>query len=241
MTLRRVLLAALILSAARIVGAEAGTYQNPAPSGDLVGAAQELLSTRPDLQTVVSQLQLESMGHSAYLWPDEPSPLRGIRVGPFWLLAKPKGTVGPANLRVVINTVKRFVDPLGNELPNPKGAAAFQQTAESVLIIALEPPDPSLLGNWRLVDSRGPWAIMLSSARWSFGGDRRFHAVQLTGEGDSASLEGYFLNDKSKLTIGQVDSGTSQFYAYEVDAGILRVSTRDESGELGLEWVFERE
>ncbi len=241
MMLRRVILTALILSAARLVGAEAGTYQNPAPRGDLVGAAQELLSTRPDLQTVLSQLQLQPMGHSAYLWPDEPSPLRGIRVGPFWLLAKPKGTVGPANLRVVISTRQRFVDPHGDELPNPNGAAAVQQTVESVRVIALEPPDPSLLGNWRLAASRGPWAFSLSSARWTFGRDRRFQAVQLTGEGDSANLEGYFLNDKSKLTIGQVDSGTFQLYTYEVDAGILRVSSRDESSELVLEWVFERE
>ncbi len=51
----------------------------------------------------------------------------------------------------------------------------------------------------------------------------------------------YFLNDKSKLTIGQVDSGTFQSYTYEVDAGILRVSSRGESSELELEWVFQRE
>ena len=216
-------------------------YESPEPRGDLVRSAGELTSKRPDINALLSHLEFEPLGHSAYLWPEKPSPLRGVRVGPFWLLARPKGTTGPANLRVVIQTRKLYLDPNGKQLPGLKGASAIQQTVESIQIIPLEPPDTSLLGTWRLVSTGGPLGIMLSSAKWTFGSNRRFKAVEVSAEGRTSELQGYYLNDQRKLTLGQIDSGTFQYYDYVADGKLLTTSLRDESGKLVLEWTFNRE
>lgn len=214
---------------------------NPAPRGDLVRSAQALVSKREDLRALLSHLDFEPLGHSAFVWTEEASPVRGARVGPFWLLSKPRGSGAPASLRVIINTNKRYLDATGKETSTPTGASEVEQSVESVQIIPLEPPDPSLLGSWRLASSRGPGSVLLSSARWTFELSRRFHATQVSGDGRPVDFEGYFLNDGGKLTLGQVDSGTFQVFHYEVSGKALKVSGRDEKGELALEWTFARE
>lgn len=235
-------IAAVLLLTLAPARARAGSsdLESPTPKGRLLDSVQEVLSTREDLQRVFSQLEFESYGHSAFLWPDSPSPLRGTRVGPFRLLAKPAGAAGAANLRVVIQTTKEFRNAGGAILPDADGATSVRQSVQSVSVLPLEPPDPALVDVWKLVSSKGPAGRLLSSAHWAFFSNRKFESNYTNENDQPKSMDGYFLNEQGELTLGQTDSGTFQLYEYQVMGEHLVVSSHTDE-ELLLEWTFERE
>ena len=156
-------------------------------------------------------------------------------------VSKPKGTDGPANLRVIISTKTHYLDSKGNEIPTLNDATALRHEIESLTILPLQPPDPELVGTWNLVESQGPRAVVLHRARWTFGSQREFRSVFVSGDRHPGESIGYYLNDNSEITLGEVDSATFNIYDYEVNGRTLRVRSMDESGEMGLEWTFAKE
>jgi hypothetical protein len=158
-------------------------------------------------------------------------------VGPYWLLARPRGSGGPARMRVVITTRQRYFDGKGKELQDARRAVRMEQTVESLEFLAVAPPDRALLGNWRLTSSRGPMSEVLQSAKWSFHRSRSFRSSQRGG----GSQGGYFFNEGETLVLGRVDSGTFEMYRYEVEGKSLKVSARDDDGVLAAEWIFTKE
>ncbi|MGD8397039.1 MAG: hypothetical protein PVF43_16340 [Candidatus Eiseniibacteriota bacterium] len=212
----------------------------PAPRGDLIESIQALLRESPALHDALSGIELLPLGHSAYLWPEVPSPLAGTRVGPYSILARPLGAPGAASLQVVISTSITYLDASGAVVSGPAAAATVEQTVESLEIIPLAPPDPDLMGAWRLQSASDPTLEWSVAATWTFGPLRRFESVEQEPDGGVTERRGYFLNGGGELTLYETDSATFESYAYSVDGDVLSVTTPAGSGWPALESTFVR-
>jgi hypothetical protein len=100
----------------------------------------DLIKQKSDLwNRVTTDFDLYSIGDARMISRAENIKLNGIRIGPYDIFAKPKGTSGPFTYEVSIETKTEFSDESGREVPLEKAA----DVKEKITAIRIRPLEPA--------------------------------------------------------------------------------------------------
>ena len=210
------------------------------PQATVLEAVRTILEQRPaEARRLFQTYDFDSVGHSPYLGGDKvDAALRGRRVGPYTLYARPKGAAGPAQWKIIIKTEIQYRDSRGQPVDIFQ-AKSVAENFQGVTVVELEAPDPQLFGRWRTERIEGPWKAFYRSVEWQFGEDLTFTARYFTLEGEKAT-EGHFEISRGRLLYGSRARNTWGIVDLVIEsADRLRVSQPGPDGTSSV-WVFRR-
>jgi len=211
------------------------------PRQSVIAAVRPILEQRPaEAKRLLQRYDFDAAGHSPHIGGDKVHPgLRGRRIGPYTLYARPKGSGGAARCKVIVKTEIQYWDAKGQSTDVFR-AASVTELLRDVSFVDLEAPDARLFGSWRTERIEGPWKRSLKSIHWQLREDLTLSAVYSTPEGDKTT-EGHFEMTHGKLLFGSREGNTWGLADVFIEsANRFRLTQDNMAGDASV-WFFRRE
>lgn len=206
--------------------AERGSATADAPTSDLVSAVRLVLNEDPTLAAeIMDTYELLPLGYSARLAPrSESHPLKGKRIGPYFILATTDSKSRVPTHSILLNTQRRYLSMSGEPVKDMLSAVSVHEHPAEYLVTTLDPVDSSILGNWCITSGEGPAHMLFHAGYWSLSPDRRFKGWIGTSECRKFSYDGYFLTENQTLMLADNDENSFLRFEYNSDSDTLEIT-----------------